>query len=268
MAAHVPNAFLDIESIPPSPLYPPPKARAKVRAYHSDPHDSEAVELETIQNGADNSQKEGVVAGLPNDIEMSQPPSPLNQTDSVDIVQSFSNPPMNRYRMLAVCLMTFANGLNDSAPGALIPYIERYIICFCMKQTSADYLTHYDLGYALVSLIFVTVALGFITFVFFVDALRAYLGRSKTLMLAQLLMLCGYVPIVCTPPFAVVVVAFFFVGFGIAVNLAIGNVFTANLRSGTEMLGFMHGSYGVGGYYFEYNPSDICFAVSSISLTT
>lgn len=32
-----------------------------------------------------------------------------------------------------------------------------------------------------------------------------------------------------------------------AINLAMGNVFAANLHNGTKMLGAMHGSYGVGG---------------------
>jgi hypothetical protein len=67
------------------------------------------------------------------------------------------------------------------------------------------------------------------------------------MMLANALMCCGYIPIICTPPFAVIVISFFFLGMGMAINLALGNVFAANLQNGTHMLGFMHGSYGVGG---------------------
>lgn len=55
-------------------------------------------------------------------------------------LQTLSNPPMNRWRFLSACLMCFANGLNDSAPGALIPYLEK----------------GYEIGYAVVSLIFIT----------------------------------------------------------------------------------------------------------------
>lgn len=106
---------------------------------------------------------------------------------------------------------------------------------------------HYDIGYAIVSLIFITNAAGFISAALFVDALRARLGRAKTLMLASFCMAAAYVPVVCTPPFPVVVAAFFLLGFGMAVNLALGNVFAANLQNGTTMLGFMHGSYGIGG---------------------
>lgn len=105
----------------------------------------------------------------------------------------------------------------------------------------------YDIGYAIVSLIFITNAIGFISAAVFVDAIRARLGRGRTLMLACACMVAAYIPIVCTPPFPVIVAAFLPLGFGMAVNLALGNVFAANLQNGTTMLGLMHGSYGIGG---------------------
>jgi fucose permease len=66
-------------------------------------------------------------------------------------------------------------------------------------------------------------------------------------MLANAFLVCGYIPIVCTPPFPVVVCSFFLLGLGMAINLALGNVFTGNLQNSTQMLGLMHGSYGLGG---------------------
>lgn len=66
-------------------------------------------------------------------------------------------------------------------------------------------------------------------------------------MLSQALLLLGYLPLVCLAPFPLVVVGYFFIGFGAAVPLAMNNVFCANLQNGTTMLGFMHGSYGIGG---------------------
>lgn len=163
---------------------------------------------------------------------MSRPASPTHdELDGVDALQSFSNPPKNRYRMVSISLMNFLSGLSDSAPGALIPYMER----------------HYNIGYALVSLIFVTTAAGYITAAFFVESLRSSLGRAKCLIVANCLIACGYTIIVCTPPWPVVVMSFFFLGLGMAINLALGNVFAANLNNATKMLGFMHGSYGAGG---------------------
>ena len=46
----------------------------------------------------------------------------------IDQVQTVWNPYWNRFRVLAACLTAFANGMNDSAPGALIASIERYIV--------------------------------------------------------------------------------------------------------------------------------------------
>ncbi|KAK8119459.1 Major facilitator superfamily transporter [Apiospora kogelbergensis] len=152
----------------------------------------------------------------------------MGGADAVEAMQSFSDPPMNRYRMISICSMQLLGGLNDAAPGALIPYME----------------THYNIGYAVVSLIFIGNALGFIMAAPFIDKIRARLGRAKALALSQILMACGYIPMVCTAPFPLVVVSFFFIGFGYAVSLAIGNVFCGH---GTAMLGAMHGSYGIGG---------------------
>lgn len=113
----------------------------------------------------------------------------------------------------------------------MIPYME------------ADY----HIGYAIVSLIFVTMAAGFITAAFFVDPILSRLGRAKSLMLSEVINICAYTAIVCTPPFGVVVAAYFFLGLATAMNLALNNVFCANLHPSTIVLGAAHGSYGIGG---------------------
>ncbi len=107
--------------------------------------------------------------------------------------------------------------------------------------------SHYQIGYAIVSLIFISNAAGFLVAAFFVDALRSHVGRARSHIIANALMVFGYIPIICTPPFPVVVVCFFFLGLGMAVNLALGNVFAANLQNSHITLGAMHGSYGIGG---------------------
>ena len=57
---------------------------------------------------------------------MSRPATPEspNVGDAVEAVQTMWDPYINRFRMLSVCLMAFGNGMNDSAPGALIQYLE------------------------------------------------------------------------------------------------------------------------------------------------
>lgn len=163
------------------------------------------------------------------DLEMSRPLSP-EYHDAAEVIQTWTNPPINKWRLLSACLMNFGNGLNDAAPGALIPYMEK----------------DYNIGYAIVSLIFVTNAIGFIAAAPVSQILQARLGRAKTLVLAESSMLAAYIMLVCRPPFPVVVVSFLFLGWGIATNLAPNNVFAANLSNATTALGCLHGAYGIG----------------------
>lgn len=128
-------------------------------------------------------------------------------------------------------MMGFGNGFNDSAPGALIPYMEK----------------HYSIGYAIVSLIFVTNAVGFLSAAPLTHPLETRIGRPRAYMVAEALMAAGYIIILCTPPYACVVVSFFLIGLGEALDLALNNVYCANVGTGTTALGLLHGGYGVGG---------------------
>jgi fucose permease len=148
-----------------------------------------------------------------------------------ELVQSLSNPPMNKYRFVCACLISFVMGLNDSALGALIPYME----------------TMYDVSYGTISFVFVTTAAGFILAAPFTNRMHARLGRSKMLAMALMCSVVGYIMLISTPPFPVVVVAYFPIGLGSAWVLALNNVFVASLVNATTLLGVFHGMYGVGG---------------------
>ena len=227
------NAFVAIES---NPQIADPPAAVKKHSFvgHSTPriHELDQLTFGTRYHGpADPPSPTGAHTPVtPNELEMSRPPSPRNE-DAVEVMQTLTNPPMNRWRLLSACMMCFGNGLNDSAPGALIPYMEK----------------DYSIGYAIVSLIFITNAIGFISAAPSTPSLLARLGRAKTLLLAELIMMIGHIMLVCRPPFPVVVLSFFFTGLGQAINLALNNTFCANLANHSIPLGFFHGSYGIGG---------------------
>ncbi|RYO75442.1 hypothetical protein DL766_002529 [Monosporascus sp. MC13-8B] len=140
------------------------------------------------------------------DPEMGVPGTPTEPADAFEALPSFLDPPMNNFRVA----------------------------------------THYSIGYAVVSLIFIGNALGFIGAAPLIESPRLRLGRARALGLSQLWVMCGYIPIVCTAPFPVAVCSYLLIGFGSAVSLAMNNVFCANLRDGTTILGAMHGSYGAG----------------------
>lgn len=106
---------------------------------------------------------------------------------------------------------------------------------------------YYNVGYAVVSLIFVGQAIGFLTGAALIEPLRERLGWAKTLALSQIFMMTAYIIITCTAPFPAIVVAYFFIGLGISVNLALCNIFCGSLLNSATALGAMHGSYGLGG---------------------
>jgi len=149
MTSHAFSAFIDIEPssnnnhehIVPVPVAP---QKAFPRTYHSVP---DSLELENLQWGKKLNSPAATPSGTqtpitPSELEMSRPVTPKmdeNEQDGAEIMQSFSNPPMNRFRMLSVCLMNFGNGLSDSAPGALIPYMERYEAAYVLLIFGADF---------------------------------------------------------------------------------------------------------------------------------
>ena len=66
---------------------------------------------------------------------------------------------------------------------------------------------YYHISYSIMSLVFVGNAIGFITAAFFTNIILGKLGRAKTLMVAELIQLCAYTILVCTPPYPLVVFA-------------------------------------------------------------
>ena len=154
-----------------------------------------------------------------------------NPHPAVDVAQSLNSPSMNKWRFLCACMMAFTQGLNDSAPGPLIPYMEK----------------EFEIGYAVVSLIFVAQAVGYISAVPFTHTLQARFGRAKCLVFAEMLPVAAYIMLVTPSPYPVVVISFFFSGVGLAWILALNNVFCANLAGSNTILGILHGAYGIGG---------------------
>ncbi|KAI0151722.1 MFS general substrate transporter [Xylariaceae sp. FL1272] len=227
MATALFQSLVEIESTPDS--LPQAPQRAISRKYPAVPQEDDPLELRNLGTGPVSTAP--TTPAEERDLEMSRPGTPAEPAVAFEVLPSLTSPPMNKFRLMAVCLFTLLGGITDSAPGALIPYME----------------TYYNIGYAIVSLIFVGNAFGFILAAPFVDAIREGLGRGKTLCICTLLMVLGYLPLAVAAPFPALVVGYFFIGFGFSNILAICNVFTANLQNGTTLLGIMHGSYGVGG---------------------
>ena len=219
MASHMYSAFIDIESGPKSTTKHPTSSNLPEIALHS----ANPVELDEISGGANYSGRFGPQSSMETRTSAAQIPHKGRQTPSspndiyfsrhlglgshepANIVQSWTNPSVNKWRVLSCCMMYFGNGMNDSAPGALIPYIE----------------THYHINYAIVSLVFVSQAVGFIVAAFCTEVLKSRVGQAKSLVFSELLMVAAYAGLLGTPPYPVIVFLFFCIGWAIAINLAL-----------------------------------------------
>jgi fucose permease len=104
-------------------------------------------------------------------------------------------------------------GLNDGAPGALLPSLEKY----------------YDLNYAVVSLIFLSNACGFLAASFLSNKLHVAVGRCKSLVIGTVLQILCYVILSTRPPYGAVVAGFCLLGAGMGFILAHANSYMVSL---------------------------------------
>ncbi|KAJ9610110.1 hypothetical protein H2204_015464 [Knufia peltigerae] len=239
-AATIPfGAFISHESDSSASIRGPDPVFHRDNITKSSPTDDDLSRLQWGQrlNGPEKNRPgtvspiEQSIPPTPGDLEQSRPATPAGAQAVGAIVQSFSNPPRNRWRVASATVFFLMMGMNDAATGALIPYLE----------------VEYNIGYAIVSLIFVTNAFGWLVMAPVSQMIEARAGRSRSYIIAASLMSIGYTALVCAPPFPVVVMSFFLLGLGMALFLGMTNAFIVNLVNGTVLLGLCHGIYGLGG---------------------
>ena len=105
------------------------------------------------------------------------------------------------------------SGLNDGAPGALLPYLERY----------------YHVNYAIVSLIFLSNACGFIFSSFLSNRLHIMVGRCKSLIIGSGLQVVSYLIYSTHPSYGIIIVGFFLAGAGMGFLLAHCNSYMVHI---------------------------------------
>jgi len=108
--------------------------------HHKDPHSPSAMELDAMPVGvgahydgpsrgslerptsAATNRDEIELSKTPNELEMSRPTSPKRGL-ATEVVQTWSKPSMNKWRVLNACFFCFGNGLNDSGKCPRMSYI-------------------------------------------------------------------------------------------------------------------------------------------------
>lgn len=145
-------------------------------------------------------------------------------------IMTFSNPPKNLWRAISCFGWSFTGGFSDGAPGALLPYIEEY----------------YDISYSIVSLIWMSNAVGFILVALFSHKIQQWFSKRNSILLGCLSSCIMFALVLTGSKFPLIVTGFFFGGIGLAICLSQMNIFLSRLDKASTALGYYHGSYGLG----------------------
>ncbi|KAI0444222.1 putative MFS transporter [Xylaria telfairii] len=155
---------------------------------------------------------------------------PAPPPSGTDVKERWNYPRTNMPRVGACFYSFLVMGANDSAYGPLIPYLQEY----------------YHLSYIIVSLIFLSPFVGYTVAAVLNNYFHTRLGRRGVALIASWSHIVAYIIIAVHPPYPVLVLAFALAGFGNGVTDAGWNAFIGNLDRANELLGFLHGLYGLG----------------------
>ncbi|PTB67635.1 MFS general substrate transporter [Trichoderma citrinoviride] len=159
------------------------------------------------------------------DAESALPPS-----TAVSTAQRWNDPPRNKYRVLSCFFAFLVYGMNDGAPGAMVPLFGEY----------------YHLRHSIVSLIFLSPMVGCVLASFASNRLHAIAGRRGVALTATGAYVLAYLGLSQHPPFPVVVFLLVLTGFGSGLMNGSWNSWVGGLVSGSTLLGFLHGFWGAG----------------------
>ncbi|KAF8761902.1 tetracycline resistance protein [Rhizoctonia solani] len=132
--------------------------------------------------------------------------------------------------IMACCSCLFMAGWNDATTGPLLPTIQ----------------AHYGVNFTIVSMLFVSNCVGFISAAVINIHLTDQLGFGKVILLAgAVLQVVAYCLLAPALPFPVMCIAYAVNGFGIALQDAQANGFVAELpNNASAKMGLLHAVYG------------------------
>ncbi|CAM9010807.1 unnamed protein product [Wickerhamomyces anomalus] len=126
------------------------------------------------------------------------------------------------------CMITV--GLNDQTVGSLIPTLTKQ---YSVNQTS-------------ISTVFALQFLGYATSALSNEILHSNLGRCGVMTLANCFLLITYVVNAFKPPIFIFIAVYYFTGLGVGLLDSCMNVWLSSLVDHNELMGLLHGFYGIG----------------------
>lgn len=95
-------------------------------------------------------------------------------------------------------------------------------------------------------MVFLSPFVGFAASALLNNAIHVHLGRRGAAIIAPSCHLVAYTVNALHPPYPVLVASFIFAGFGNGLLNAAWNAWVGNMAHANEMLGLLHGFYGLG----------------------
>ncbi|KAK7676661.1 hypothetical protein QCA50_020405 [Cerrena zonata] len=132
---------------------------------------------------------------------------------------------------VTLCFCLFLVGWNDGTVGPLLPKIQDV----------------YHIGYTLVSVIFISNAMGFVVASIANVYLTDKLGFGVVMVIASTVQMIGYTLNSVAPSFPVFAFAYFLGGLGIAIQDAGSSGYVSSLKSSSRM-GLLQALYGLGAF--------------------
>ena len=97
------------------------------------------------------------------------------------------------------------------------------------------------------STIFIVPFLGYVTAALSNNAIHYSVGQRGISFLGPTFRLLGYIPVVFHPPFFLLPILFMLTGFGNGIEDSAYNAWVGNMHQTNELLGIIHGAFGLGG---------------------
>lgn len=115
-----------------------------------------------------------------------------------------------------------------------------------MTENVTQLETYYDLTYTVVSLIFLSPLVGYTSSALLNNFIHMKFGQRGVAIIGPGAHLLAYIVIALHPPYPVLVIVFIAAGFGNGIEDSAWNAWIGNMANANEILGFLHGFYGLG----------------------
>ncbi|KAM3430133.1 hypothetical protein NHJ13734_007871 [Beauveria thailandica] len=148
-----------------------------------------------------------------------------NDTDSSAGLERWNGSRNNTARFLVVNLALFIMGMNDACLG-----IEPY----------------YNVNYTQVSTLFAVPFVGYVAAALSNNWIHFKFGQRGVAFIGPICRIVGYLPMALHPPFPVLPVALLVAGYGNGIEDSGYNAWVGNMHQANELLGLIHGAYGLG----------------------